>query len=143
MGEVTDSNIAKSVRSLILERLPLFFQHHDGIAQHTTWLNDEGNFIVRAFGKLSVTRSIDFAGVKSSIPIEPSAAANRQCAGRVELWLAGNTQVDMYDVATSLFHLIFDTHKVNDAFLFAMILSTDLRTLQRRGYNGDYEIPFF
>ena len=140
--EATDSDIARSVRSLILERLPLFFQHHGDVTDFA-WLNDEENFIVRAFRKLSVTRSIDFGGAKSSISIDPSAAANLQGEVGEELWLAANVEVDMYEVAASLFRLIFDAHKVNDVFLFAMILSTDLDTLQRRGYNGDYEVPSF
>ena len=32
--------------------------------------------------------------------------------------------------------LLFDSPKVNDALLFMTILSTDLRALRRRGYNG-------
>ena len=39
-------------------------------------------------------------------------------------------------VATSLNRLIFDSPKANDALLFMTILSTDLRSLKRRGYNG-------
>lgn len=34
--------------------------------------------------------------------------------------------------------LIFESAKVNDALLFMTILSTDLRALRRRGYNGMY-----
>ena len=47
----------------------------------------------------------------------------------------------MYEVATSLCRLLFDTYKVNDALLFMTILSTDLRALRRRGYNGGYDVP--
>lgn len=39
-------------------------------------------------------------------------------------------------VATSLCRLLFETMKVNDALLFMTILSTDLKALKRRGYNG-------
>jgi hypothetical protein len=39
-------------------------------------------------------------------------------------------------VATSLNRLLFDSPKANDALLFMTILSTDLRSLKRRGYNG-------
>ena len=39
-------------------------------------------------------------------------------------------------VATSLCRLLFETVKVNDALLFMTILSTDLKALKRRGYNG-------
>jgi hypothetical protein len=43
-------------------------------------------------------------------------------------------------VATSLCRLLFDTPKINDALLFMAILSTDLRTLKRGGYNGQWPL---
>jgi hypothetical protein len=39
-------------------------------------------------------------------------------------------------VSTSLCRFIFESPKVNDALLFMTILSTDLKALKRRGYNG-------
>lgn len=39
-------------------------------------------------------------------------------------------------VATSLNRLLFDSPKANDSLLLMTILSTDLRALKRRGYNG-------
>jgi hypothetical protein len=39
-------------------------------------------------------------------------------------------------VSTSLCRHIFELHKANDALLFMTILSTDLKALKRRGYNG-------
>lgn len=83
-----------------------------------------------------VTRILNFAGTKSSKSIETSAIARREGRGAVQLWLAANAQVDMYEVATSLCHLLFDTYRVSDALLFTTILSMDLRALRRRGYNG-------
>lgn len=41
-------------------------------------------------------------------------------------------------VAISLNRLLFDSPKANDALLFMTILSTDLRALKRRGYNGAF-----
>ncbi len=46
-------------------------------------------------------------------------------------------------VATSLNRLIFDSPKANDALLFMTILSTDLRSLKRRGYNGKQDRTVF
>ena len=130
---------AQEVRSLILERLPLFLHEHTYVVPRVSflWLNDEENFIVRTFRKLEVTRSIDFAGVKLSKSIEASAISKQEGRGEIQLWLACDMQVDMYEVATSLCHLLFDTHKTIDALLFMTILSMDLNTLQRRGYNGN------
>jgi hypothetical protein len=44
-------------------------------------------------------------------------------------------------VATSLCRLLFETVKVNDTLLFMTILSTDLKALKRRGYNGTIGAP--
>lgn len=143
--EIHGHKTAKEVRSLILERLPLFLHEHTHAATRVplTWLNKERNFIVRTFGRVSVTKTLDFAGVKSSRFIETSAIARREGEGPIELWLAGNARVDMYEVATSLCRLLFDTYRINDALLFMTILSMDLHALQRRGYNGNYEALFF
>jgi hypothetical protein len=137
--EIYGHRTALEVRSLILERLPLFLHGHTHATTRVpfTWLNNDKNFIVRTFGKITITRSLNFAGAKSSKTLETSAIARREGKGAIQLWLAGNAQVDMYEVATSLCRLLFDTNKVNDALLFMTILSTDLRALRRRGYNGD------
>lgn len=89
------------------------------------------------FGEITVTRSLDFGGAKPSKTIKPSAIARREREGAIQLWVIGSKPVDMYEVATSLCRLLFDVYRVNDAWLFMTLLSTDLVTLQGRGYNGD------
>ena len=143
--EIHGHKTAQEVRSLILERLPLFLHEHTHATTRVpfSWLNNEKNFVVRIFGKVTVTRNLNFAGARSSKAIETSAIARREGKGALQLWLAHNTQVDMYEVATSLCRLLFETYKVNDALLFMTILSTDLRALRRRGYNGDQAFSTF
>ncbi|KAI1790758.1 hypothetical protein LXA43DRAFT_921512 [Ganoderma leucocontextum] len=137
--EVFGSRKAAETRALILERLPLFLHEHT----HTktcvsySWLNNDMHFIVKTFGKLTVTRTLAFDRKIASKSQDASAVARRQGRGPIELWLAGNDQVDMYEVSTSMCRLLFDSPKVNDALLFMTILSTDLRALRRRGYNVD------
>ena len=135
--------MAQEVRSLILERLQIFL--HENTRAITlvplSWLNIEGNFVVRIFGKVMVTRSLNFAGAKSFKTIKASAVASREGNGVILLRLAYSTKVDMYEVATSLCRLLFKKYRVNDALLFMTILSTDLRELQRQGYNGDQAFP--
>lgn len=46
-------------------------------------------------------------------------------------------------VSISLCRFIFESPKVNDALLFMTLLSTDLKALKRRGYNGAPSIAFF
>ena len=142
--EIPGHKEAQRVRALVLERLPLFLYEHTHAAATRVsfaWLNDERNFVVKKFGKVTVTRSLEFPGTGSPKPIETSAIARREGEGPIQLWLAGNVKVDMYDVATSLCRLLFNTYKVNDALLFMTILLTDLPALRRRGYNGDFEAP--
>ena len=138
-GKATNSNIAHNIQSLILERLPFFLEHNHAATKITTWLKDKENFTIRTFRKFTVKRSLNFAGVKVSKSLEPSAAARRRGKGGIELWLTDGVEVDMYEVAASLCHLLFSTKKANDTLLLMTILSADLRTLQKRGYPGNYE----
>lgn len=137
--EIFSSRIGPEIRHLILERLPLFLHEHPQSRTKVSfnWLNEENNFIVKVFGKLLVTKSLQHGDVRHSESHEASAVAKRDGRGPIELWLAGNTQVDMYEVSTSLCRFIFESPKVNDALLFMTILSTDIKALKRRGYNVD------
>ena len=134
--------MAQEVQTLILERLPLFLHENTCMAPQVslTWLNDERNFIVQTFGEITVTRSIDFGGIKSSRSTEASAVARQGGRGEIQLWLASNMEVDMYEVAISLCHLLFEKTRVIDILLFTTILSVDLCALQRQGFNGDYKV---
>ncbi|EJD01998.1 uncharacterized protein FOMMEDRAFT_109078 [Fomitiporia mediterranea MF3/22] len=138
-AEIKDAKLARDVRALILERLPLFLHEHTHVRSKVqySWLNNERNFVVRTFGKLTVTKHLNFEATRISRNQDASATAKKATFGPVELWLAGNAQVDMYEVAISLCRVLFDVPKVNDALLFMTILSTDLRALRRRGYNVD------
>jgi hypothetical protein len=98
-GEAPYSKIGAEVRHLILERLPLFLHEHpqSGIKVSLDWLNKEKNFIVRVFGKLLVTKSLHYGDIRDSRSHETSAIAKREGNGPIELWLAGNKQVNMYE----------------------------------------------
>ncbi|KAL6309180.1 hypothetical protein BKA93DRAFT_925530 [Sparassis latifolia] len=138
-GELKNSRRALEIRSLILERLPLFLHEHTHARPRLpfSWLNNEKNFVVRTFSKLVVIKSLTFGSVHPSKSQDASAVAKRDGRGPIELWVAGNDQVDMYEVAISMCRLLFDSPKANDGLLLMTILSTDLRALRRRGYNVD------
>ena len=98
-GEIPYSKIGAETRRLILERLPLFLHE---LPQSRTdvsldWLNKEKNFIVRVFRKLLVTKSLHHGDIRSSKSYEASAIAKRDGKGAIELWLAENQQVNMYE----------------------------------------------
>ncbi|KAH7882874.1 hypothetical protein F5I97DRAFT_1930497 [Phlebopus sp. FC_14] len=136
-NEISTTKMANEVRSLVLERLPIFLHEHTHTRTKVSlsWLSSEQNFRVRAFGKLAIVKTLDTGELKSMRTQDASAAAKRIGFGPIELWLSYGGQVDM--VATSLCKLLFETVKVNDALLFMTILSTDLKALKRRGYNVD------
>jgi hypothetical protein len=98
-GEVSHSKIGTETRHLILERLPLFLHEHPQSRTKVSfnWLNEDKNFIVKVFGKLLVTKSLHHGDSRFSESNEASAVAKREGRGAIELWLAGNTQVDMYE----------------------------------------------
>lgn len=138
-AEILDSKKAVETQKLVLERLPLFLYEHTHSKTKVTmnWLSTPGNFVVKTFGKITVSRHLNFGDLRLSKGQEVSAISRRTAAGYgpIQLWVAGNTQVDMYDVAMSLNKQLFDAPKANDALLLMTILSTDLKSLQRRGYN--------
>ncbi|TFK45667.1 hypothetical protein OE88DRAFT_1668942 [Heliocybe sulcata] len=138
-SEIRGAKVAAETRARVLERLPLFLHEHrhENLRFTYNWLNSGNNFVVKTFGKLIVTKSMKYGAKLLSQEREASAAAKRDGNGPAQLWLAGNTQVDMYEVATSLCHLLFQNPRNNDALLFMTILSTDLKSLMRRGYNVD------
>ena len=138
--ETPGHQTAQEVRSQILQRLPLFPYIHTKPTTQVSRLNDEASFIIRTFEKITIIRRLSYAGTQSSKSIEVPVIARKGNRDVVELCLAKSTKVDMYEVATSLCHLLFDTHRVNDAFLFISVLSTDLHILQKRGFEGNQKL---
>ena len=87
------------MRNLILERLPLFLHEHTHARSKVqySWLNNESNFVVRTFGKLTVTRYLNYGTLRLQRSQDASAVSRRGTFGAVELWIAINAQVDMYE----------------------------------------------
>jgi len=98
-GEVPYSKISAETRHLILERLPLFLHEYPQSRTEVSldWLNKEKNFIIKVFGKILVTKSLHHGDICDSKSHEASAVAKREGNGPIELWLAGNKQVNMYE----------------------------------------------
>ncbi len=58
------------------------------------------------------------------------------CTSEYESYAISPLVLTRCRVANTLLSIILKSHKVNDALLLSTILSTDLRSLRRRGYNG-------
>ncbi|PPQ99714.1 hypothetical protein CVT24_009697 [Panaeolus cyanescens] len=134
-----NSKLASETRTLILERLPLFLHEntHPRAKIPFNWLTSGNNFVVEAYGKVEIEKQLQYNGLSISKKQDASAVAFRVNArSPVKLCVAVNTQLDMFEVATSLNRLMFDSPKANDTLLLMTILSTDLKSLKRRGYNA-------
>ncbi|THH10017.1 hypothetical protein EW146_g8507 [Bondarzewia mesenterica] len=138
-GEIPLTKEAARTRALILERLPLFLHEHTHARTRVSfnWLRADNNFVVKMFGKLRVTKSLFYGDMPFSRSQDASAVAKQDGRGPIQLWLAGHTQVDMYEVSTSLCRFLFESPRVSDALLFMTILDTPLKALRARGYNVD------
>lgn len=98
-SELKGSRKAAEIRALILERLPLFLHEHTHTKPRVpfSWLNNEKNFVVRSFGKLTVTKTLTYGEIRATKNQDASAVAMRLPQGPIELWLAGNDTLDMFE----------------------------------------------
>jgi len=96
--EIQNSKHAQETRTLILERLPLFLHEQTQTATRVSysWLSSGNNFIVKAFGKLTVVKHLNFDDIHSSRK-QDASAVSRKSSGSIELWLAANGHIDMYE----------------------------------------------
>ena len=97
--ELTNSTIGAEIRHLIFDRLPLFLhkQSPSRIKLESDWLNNEKNFIVKVFEKISVTKSLHHGDICDSTSYDISARAGREGSGPIELLLAGNEPLRMHE----------------------------------------------
>ncbi|KAI0342553.1 hypothetical protein BDW22DRAFT_1484759 [Trametopsis cervina] len=138
-AEIRNTRKADELRARILERLPLFLHEHTHAATRVpfSWLNSDRNFVVRVFHSVTVKKSLTYGNLRLVEKQDSSASALREGRGPIQLWLANNVDIDMFEVSTSICRLLFSAPKASDALLFMTILSTDLKALRRRGYNVD------
>jgi hypothetical protein len=105
--ELRGSKTALDVRALVLQRLPLFLHDHthEGQRIQYAWLNDDAHFVVRAFGRVAVAKTLKYGGIHENRSLDVSAVAKQDGGysygkGCVQLWLSGHTQVDMFEYVT-------------------------------------------
>ena len=98
-SEVRGNPKATNIRTLILERLPLFLHEHTHAKPRVpfAWLNNDNNFVVRTYGKLTVIKTLTYGDTRVAKNQEASAVAMRVPRGPIELWLSGNDAIDMFE----------------------------------------------
>jgi hypothetical protein len=97
--EISMSKRAAATRSLILERLPIFLHEHNHARMKVSldWLQVEANFQVKTYGYIKVKKTFTYGKLHLGREQEASAVARRGIAQRIELLLADNAEIDMYE----------------------------------------------
>ena len=100
-AEIPNPRITTEIRTLILERLPLFLHEHTHTPTRVSfsWLSAEGNFVVKCYGKITVVKTLNYGDVRASRRQDASAVARRASglSAQIQLWISGNSQIDMYE----------------------------------------------
>ncbi|KAG8958915.1 hypothetical protein FRC03_008699 [Tulasnella sp. 419] len=139
--EDTKSPNAEKLRALVLERMPLFlYERQTSPKLELDWLSQADNFIVRYCKTLVLNRILTFQ-TESISRVQAVTAATMVSetseTRQILLLLSRNDDLDMYEVANSMCKIMLEDPRPNDILLFTTILSTDLGSLRRRGYNVD------
>lgn len=125
--EIQDTKTCDKLRSLILDRLPLFIQNYTDSKPRVTIPSSPDHLKVKACESILVCKTLLPGSVKRKTEVRAIARREGEC---IELWIS---KPDIYEVAASLCRLLFGTNKINSTVLLAMILSADLKFLERRG----------
>ncbi|TFK32675.1 hypothetical protein BDQ12DRAFT_739250 [Crucibulum laeve] len=141
--EKSHISLCRDVKHRLGERLDLFLQGRDDLSEEMKTFAEE-QLYVRTCKKINVHKALKSTNGGSFDVIEPktvtpSAAARFVDDDIIELWILEDNNSadrwDKYEVAVSMCRLICKAPKVHDALLLHTILSTDLDTLERRGFD--------
>ncbi|KIL68939.1 hypothetical protein M378DRAFT_21839 [Amanita muscaria Koide BX008] len=136
-AELETATLTNKIRSLILERLPLFLHERSASQLKLSFysLSSDKSFVVKTFRGLYITKSLVLGSLRLSQKQDASAVAFRVPNGTACLWLSNIADLDMYEIAIGLTRLMLEKPNANDALLLTTILSTDLALLKKRGFN--------
>jgi hypothetical protein len=97
-NEIQDTKTCTEVRTLILQRLPLFL-HEDTHTQLQVpvSLSSTGNFKVKVCERLLVSKTLTIGNDQTMRNQDVWAATKCEEGGRIELWLSGNAEPDVYE----------------------------------------------
>ncbi|KAH7101322.1 hypothetical protein BKA62DRAFT_743455 [Auriculariales sp. MPI-PUGE-AT-0066] len=118
------SGQAEQIRALIVERLPLFLNDMRATSRslELSWDGYRSRQLLRVYG---IARKVESQDVSAS-------ARHATPTSFIQ-----SASLDMYDVASGLCRLILKVPRSQDSLLLLTLLTTDLRSLRRRGYNSE------
>lgn len=137
-----DTRLCREVAATVLERTPLFIfekrQTGKGeIRRDAEWLKANLE-VVQVDGRgLRLTRELRYGKVHVSNEQRCSAMASPGQSGRLLLYIAGNMDIDWFEVALALSKYLLHRQRLPEILLYMTLLSTSLRNLKRRGFHVD------
>ncbi|KAI6004333.1 hypothetical protein EDC04DRAFT_2908168 [Pisolithus marmoratus] len=134
LHEISDAKSCQQVQSLVLERLPLFIENYTDTKREVAIPSGPDYLTVRACERILVSKTLVTRNVKKTRDVWAIARQEGDC---IVLWTSKTAKCDMYDVATSLCRLLFDSDTMDAAAHLERILSADSGYLRRRGYLVD------
>lgn len=138
LGNLLDSTPrAHQVRSLVLERTPLFLfeKRHSAkgdIRHDADWLKNALEVVEVDGGGLRLTRHLRF-GTLEDVNRQSASAMASMRGKRLTLFIASNLEIDWFEVAMALNKFLLNRQRLQEVLLFMTLLSTSLRNLKRRG----------
>ncbi|CAO1625305.1 unnamed protein product [Parajaminaea phylloscopi] len=141
-SSMPDSPKAREVRSLVLERTPLFlFETRQSgsradIKHDAEWLKAALEVTEIGGDGLRLSRVLRFQGEQVRDVQRASATAQKE-GSKVRLFVASNTRIDWFEVAAALNKFLLSRQRLQEVLLFMTLLSTSLRDLKRRGFHVD------
>ncbi|CAO1635090.1 unnamed protein product [Sympodiomycopsis kandeliae] len=139
---VPDSRRSSEVKNRILERTPLFLfetrqsGNKSDIRRDADWLKGTLDVIEVSGEGLRLSRVLTFNGQRHE-DVQRSSAMASMDGRRLKLYIAGNMDIDWFEVAAALNKFLLSRQRLQEGLLFMTLLSTSLRDLKRRGFHVD------
>lgn len=141
-----DSKRSREVKALVLERTPLFLfecrqsGNKGEIRNDAEWLKSALEVVEVDGDGLRLHRILRFNGQVEQDIQKASAMAQQERSvtrNKVKLSIAGNMNIDWFEVAAALNKFLLSRQRLQEVLLFMTLLSTSLRDLKRRGFHVD------
>mgnify|MGYP000595519187 CR=1 FL=1 len=134
---MTETPTAESVQTLVLERTPLFLfekasSAKSEIRRDADWLKSCLEVVEVGGEGIRLARTLTFGQTHEQNLQRASAMAVAE-KGKLILYIAGNLEVDWFEVAFALSKHLLSRQRLPDVLLYMNVLSTSLRNLKRRG----------
>ncbi|TKY86381.1 hypothetical protein EX895_004530 [Sporisorium graminicola] len=138
---VRDTQRAREIKALVLERTPLFLfekrqSSRSEIRKDAEWLKAALEVEEIDGAGLRLVRTLNYDRVHEQNVQKCTATASMR-GSKLILHLSSSMEVDFFEVATSLSKYLLTKQRLQEVLLYMTLLSTSLRNLKRRGFHVD------